>query len=135
MTTAVLLVLFGALSRLLPHPPNAVAMGDAENRVTGSALPRRPRHRAYLGATLSAVEKLTVSLRATFVGRRADVDALSFLPIEAPSFVRYDLFARYELAYLAPYARVENVMDRKYEEANGFPAPGRRFAVGLEAKF
>ncbi len=107
----------------------------AENRVTGSALLRRPRHRAYLGATLSPVEKLTVSPRATFVGRRADVDALSFLTVEDPSFVRYDLFARYELAYLAPYARVENVMDRTYEEADGFPAPGRRFTVGLEARF
>ena len=40
MTTAVLLTLFGALSRLLPHPPNAVALG-ALALYSGARLPRR----------------------------------------------------------------------------------------------
>ncbi len=40
MTTAVLLVFFGALSRLLPHPPNAVALG-AVALYAGARLPRR----------------------------------------------------------------------------------------------
>jgi vitamin B12 transporter len=40
MTTAVLLVLLGALSRLLPHPPNFVAMG-ALALYAGARLPRR----------------------------------------------------------------------------------------------
>ena len=44
MTTAVLLVLFGALSRLLPHPPNAVALG-ALALYAGARLPRRLRAR------------------------------------------------------------------------------------------
>ena len=40
MTTAVLLVLLGALSRLLPHPPNFVAVG-ALALYSGARLPRR----------------------------------------------------------------------------------------------
>jgi len=40
MTTAVLLVFLGALSRLLPHPPNFVAMG-ALALYAGARLPRR----------------------------------------------------------------------------------------------
>ncbi|MEP6767412.1 MAG: TonB-dependent receptor [Acidobacteriota bacterium] len=40
MTTAVLLTLLGALSRLLPHPPNAVALG-AIALYAGARLPRR----------------------------------------------------------------------------------------------
>ena len=40
MTTALLLVLLGALSRLLPHPPNFVAMG-AIGLFAGARLPRR----------------------------------------------------------------------------------------------
>jgi vitamin B12 transporter len=40
MTTTVLLILFGALSRLLPHPPNAVALG-ALALYSGARLPRR----------------------------------------------------------------------------------------------
>ncbi len=81
------------------------------------------------------VTKLLVSPRVTFVGRREDVDALTFGNIQDPAYVRYDFFARYELKYLAPYLRLENVTGRRYEEANGFPAPRRRYAAGLEAKF
>ena len=40
MTTAVLLVFLGALSRLIPHPPNFVAMG-ALALYAGARLPRR----------------------------------------------------------------------------------------------
>ena len=40
MTTAVLLVLLGALSRLIPHPPNFVALG-AVALYAGARLPRR----------------------------------------------------------------------------------------------
>lgn len=108
---------------------------DAENRITGGPLRRRPRHRAYLGASFHPVGALAVSPRVTFVGRRADLDALTFADTEDPSYVRFDLFARYELAHFAPYLRLENLTDRRYQEANGFPAPRRRYALGLEAKF
>jgi vitamin B12 transporter len=108
---------------------------DGKDSGTGLPLLRRPRHRAFLEACLRPVSRLTVFPRATFVGRRADVDALSFQRVESPSYVRYDLTVRYELARLLPYARLENVTDRRYEEVNGYPAPRHRFAAGLEARF
>ena len=40
MTTAILLVFLGALSRLLPHPPNLVALG-ALALYSGARLPKR----------------------------------------------------------------------------------------------
>lgn len=49
MTTAVLLILFGALTRLLPHPPNAVALG-ALALYAGARLPRRFAFVVPLGA-------------------------------------------------------------------------------------
>lgn len=106
-----------------------------EDRTTGRELLRRPRHRAFAGLTWRPVRALSVSPRATFVGRRDDVDALTFSRIQDPSYLRYDLFARYELAFFAPYLRLENLTDRRYQEAAGFPAPRRRYAAGLEAKF
>jgi outer membrane receptor protein involved in Fe transport len=36
---------------------------------------------------------------------------------------------------VAPYARVENLADRRYAEVDGYPAPRRRFAAGIEARF
>ena len=49
MTTAVLLVLLGALSRLIPHPPNFVALG-ALALYSGARLPRRWAFVVPLGA-------------------------------------------------------------------------------------
>jgi vitamin B12 transporter len=108
---------------------------DTVDRGTGQELLRRPRHRAFAAATWRPTSALTVSPRATFIGRRADVDAVTFERIENASFLRYDLFLRYALWRLTPYARIENLTDRRYDEVAGYPAPSRRFAVGLEAKF
>lgn len=108
---------------------------DATDRSTNLALLRRPRHRAFLSASWRPIERLTVSPRATFSGSRADVDPLTFSRVRNPSFVRYDLFVRYELVRVAPYARLENLADRAYDEARGYPAPHRRYALGLELRY
>ncbi|MDQ5870658.1 MAG: hypothetical protein M3547_00420, partial [Acidobacteriota bacterium] len=65
-----------------------------------------------------------------------DVDGVTFeRGKEMPSHVRLDLIARYDLGRFAPYARLENAADRRYAEVDGYPAPRRRWAAGLEAKF
>ena len=109
---------------------------EAEDRGTGDDLLRRPRHRAYLSATVRPLPRLSISPRAVFVGKRRDADGVTFeRGIEVPSHVRLDLFARYDLGRFAPYARLENAADRRYEEVDGYPAPRRRWAAGLEVKF
>jgi vitamin B12 transporter len=109
---------------------------DTEDRDTGLDLLRRPRHSGFLGATLTPSRGLEISPRAVFVGRRADVEALSTtVRIEAPSYVRFDLFARYRVGSFAPFVRAQNLTDRRYAEVEGFPAPGRRIAGGLEVAF
>ena len=77
MTTAVLLVLLGAFSRLIPHPPNFVALG-ALALYSGARLPRRWAWAVPIGAmTLSdvfldvgtgrsAVSLVRVTIYATF---------------------------------------------------------------------
>jgi vitamin B12 transporter len=109
---------------------------DTEDRDTGLSLLRRPRHSGFLGGTLTAVNALEVSPRAIFVGRRADVKALSTTErIEAASYVRFDLYVRYRIGSFAPFVRAQNLTDRGYAEVEGFPAPGRRIAGGLEVSF
>ena len=63
------------------------------------------------------------------------MDPVSLARVTDPSFLRYDLFVRYELPRFAPFARLENAAGRRYEEVRGYPAPRRRYAAGLEAKF
>jgi vitamin B12 transporter len=108
---------------------------EAKDRSTGADLRRRPRHRAFLSAALSPIERLTLSPRVAFVGRRTDADAITGADTELPSYARFDVFARYDLGRFAPYARLENATDRRYEEVDGYPAPGRRWSAGMEVRF
>lgn len=108
---------------------------DAKDLITGDRLIRRPRHRAFVSADFRPVARLELSPRGIFVGRRADRDALTGDAVEAPSYVRVDVFARYQFARFTPFARVENLTDRRYEEVAGYPSPRRRWSAGLEARF
>jgi vitamin B12 transporter len=108
---------------------------EAKDRSTGADLRRRPRHRTFLSAALSPIERLTLSPRVTFVGRRGDADAITGTDTQLPSYVRADVFARYDLGRLAPYARLENATDRRYEEVDGYPAPRRLWSAGMEVHF
>ena len=109
---------------------------DTEDRDTGLALLRRPRHSGFLGMTVAPAAGLEISPRAVFVGRRADVLALSTTTrIETPSYVRVDLYARWRMGRFSPYVRAQNLTDRSYAEVEGFPATGRRIAGGLEVEF
>ena len=107
---------------------------DARDLGTGLRLIRRPHDSAFLGAAIRPVGELELAPRAVFVGRRGDNDALTGRRIEDPSYVRYDLFARYPVGAFVPYARVQNLSNRAYAEVDGFPAAGRRYAFGLELK-
>jgi vitamin B12 transporter len=107
----------------------------AEDLVTDEDLLRRPRHRAFVSAAWRPTDRLSLSPRAVFVGRRPDVDAVTRRREDLPSYVRLDLFARYEIGRFAPYARLENATNRRYEEVDGYPAPRRRWAAGFEVRF
>jgi len=108
---------------------------DAEDRATGEPLLRRARRSATLLASLNP-KSWGFSLSGRYVGSRADVDPVTFGRTENPSYVRFDLSARYAgWSKIEPFARVENLADREYEEALGFPAPGRTWVGGLAVRF
>jgi len=108
---------------------------DSEDLVTGEALLRRPRHRGFLSLALRPLSGLTVSPRATFVGSRRDANPATGIHFDNPSYVRYDLFASFAIGRIAPYVRLENLTDRRYDEVAGYPAAHRRFVGGIEAGF
>ena len=109
---------------------------DADNRVTGEALIRRPRHRASLGVDWQPLPGLDLYPRLVYVGRRPDKDPLSGEPVADPSYVRFDFTGRWQAtAHLAPYVRLTNAFDHQYDEAAGYPAAGRLVAGGLDVRF
>jgi outer membrane cobalamin receptor len=100
----------------------------------GEQLIRRPRHQGSLTAVYAA-PRWTAFTSALFRGPVRDVeptfgasggvfDAAGFTVIDAGGSVR--IAPRLDL-----FARVENVAGRAYEEAFGFPAPGRLMVAGV----
>ncbi|HEY3203742.1 MAG TPA: TonB-dependent receptor [Thermoanaerobaculia bacterium] len=109
---------------------------DAVNRVTDTPLLRRPRHRASLGLDWQPVAGLDLAPRLLFVGRRPDGDPLTGASTEDPSYLRLDLIVRWQvMSHLAPYLRLVNALDRRYDEAAGYPAAGRLVAGGVDVRF
>lgn len=101
---------------------------DTEDRDTGEELLRRPREATNLLATWRS-RAWTLHAEGRYVGERLDVG-----DVKLSSYTVAMLGAAYRLAGaygLEPYARIENLFDREYEEAAGFPAPGRRYVVGV----
>lgn len=100
----------------------------------GDRLLRRPRHQLF-GQFLIASGRLTGYLDGGGRSRTLDVDPSfgSFGGVfQAPGFqawnagVSWRVDRRFEVV-----ARIENLFDREYEEALGFPALGRGAMVGL----
>lgn len=108
---------------------------DADDLDSGERLLRRPRFRSS-----AVVSRETgpweATLTARWVGERPDVDPLTSARTDNPAYLTVDLAGRWRReGRLEPYARVENIADREYSEALGFPAPGRTFIGGVAIGF
>jgi outer membrane cobalamin receptor len=76
----------------------------------------------------------------SFVGKRADADFAQFPSprVTLPAYTRLDLSAEIPIAArsrgaLSLNARLENALNKRYEDVLHFPAPGRTFLVGARA--
>ena len=108
---------------------------DTQDLGTGLELLRRPKRSANLILTARPGD-WTVNLVGRYVGDRADLDPATFARTVNPSYVRTDLAGRWRARpWLSPYARVENLADRRYSTALGFPSPGRTWIGGLAFDF
>src|SRR5205814_358645 len=92
-------------------------------------LPRRPRHRGSISLNYSQ-ERVTANLTTFMVGRRDDFRAASpFGNTTTAGYVRTDLASSYVFPLRVPlvkeiavFGKVQNLFNKKYEDANGFRA-------------
>jgi vitamin B12 transporter len=97
----------------------------------GRPLVRRPRHQ---GSVTASAGNARASMGATLVavGRRADSDFAGLDLMDNPGYTRLDVRGRVRVAAgLAAFVVGENVTDRQYQEALGYPALGRALRLGL----
>lgn len=110
--------------------------------VAGRRLLRRPTHAA--GAALSYARAATsVTVAADRLGDRDDIDYArddAWPRVRLPARTRVDasatlaLLGRPAAAGLVATIRVENLVNARYEDVRGFPAPRRTILIGLRAE-
>lgn len=120
------------LARVYAVPP-----GFGGSLRPGDALLRRPSHSGSALVSYAAPVGWFASANATYVGKRPDMDFALFPSptITLPAYVKVDLAGSVDVLRtpsrtLALTARVDNALDRKYEDVLHFPAPGRTVLIG-----
>ncbi len=103
----------------------------------GNRLLRRPVHSGNIGVNGGA-GRLEATVIARFTGRRTDSDFL-FPPLgltSNPGFAVVSVAGSFRInRQAAAIARVENLLDKKYQEVLGYPAFGRAAYAGLRLTF
>jgi outer membrane cobalamin receptor len=97
----------------------------------GRPLVRRPRHQGSLSVQAGGA-RASAGATLVAVGRRADSDFAGLDLMENEGYTRLDVRARARVSgALTAFAVAENVTGRRYQEALGYPAPGRVVRAGL----
>jgi vitamin B12 transporter len=118
---------------------------DAVARATSTSpekpLPRRPSHTGALVVASPIGQRLTVIGDATYVGRRHDVRFFPDAPFQQaerlPGYTLVGLAASLNAGRITAAsdvqltARVDNLLDEKYEAVAGFETPGRMASIGV----
>ena len=111
---------------------------DTQDKTTDEALIRRPKNKIGFDLNYRFLNNGNVNLGVVYVGKRDDLD-FSTSPSRRVKLdqyalvnlaVSYDITKNFQL-----FGRVENLLDKEYEEAKGFGTPGLSFFGGMKLSF
>ncbi len=111
---------------------------DTEDKDTGLALLRRARNKAGLDANYRLSTKANLNLGVHYVGKRSDVDysAYPYPRVEMPGYVLANIAASYNLTRnFQVFCRIDNLLNRDYEEVKGYGTPGISAFGGIRIPF
>ncbi|MEO6865174.1 MAG: TonB-dependent receptor [Gemmatimonadaceae bacterium] len=115
----------------------AVPPGYSGSQKPGDALLRRPSHTASASLFYSQSPDWNVGASADYVGKRPDMDFSQYPSptVSLASYVKLGLSGsvrifRTDVTSVALTARVDNALDRHYEDVFHFSAPGRAVLIG-----
>lgn len=98
---------------------------EADNLTAGTRLLRRPRHRAALDGWRDFGAGFSGGAGVVWAAQREDFHARSYARIDGEDYTVVRLYAAWaQSSRLTFRARVENLLDERYEEVNGYPALG-----------
>ena len=106
---------------------------EATDEVANQELLRRPKHKGTLLAQWQATSAWQLSLDVLAVGSWVDGNRDFSIPrLDAPGYVTVNFATSYELnGHLTVFGRINNMLDRRYENPIGFQQPGIGAYAGL----
>jgi vitamin B12 transporter len=109
----------------------------AKNEITQQDLLRRPRDKVSISATLQATPALLLSASLVYVGTWRDFSRDgSQSNLLANGYTIVNLAGTYDLGHgVKSFARIDNLLDRRYQNPLGFQRPGLAAIGGLEVQF
>lgn len=107
---------------------------DSRDDTTGLTLPRRPRNSFNLAADLTVVDGLTVGADVRTLTDQVDSN---YAPASVlGGYTVADLRASWAVGWgMTLFARVENLLDKHYQEVLGYNTPGRSVYGGARYQF
>jgi vitamin B12 transporter len=98
---------------------------DADDLTDGIRLLRRPRNSGSADLWRDFGGGWSAGAGVQVVADRQDVDAQTFLTVDDPNYTVARIYAEWRASpRLSLKGRVENLLDRKYQPVNGYPALG-----------
>jgi vitamin B12 transporter len=109
----------------------------AKNEITQQDLLRRPRDKVSLSATLQVTPQLLLSATLVSVGPWHDIDRSGARTgLLANGYTIVNLAGTYDFGQgMKAFARIDNLLDRQYQNPIGFRRPGLGMIGGLEVQF
>jgi len=106
---------------------------EATDEVLDEELLRRPKHKGTVLAQWQATSAWQLSVDVLAVGSWVDGNRDFSIPrLDAPGYVTVNFATSYELnRHLTVFGRINNVLDRQYENPVGFQQPGIGAYAGL----
>jgi len=116
---------------LIQVSPNA----SDPSLLPGNRLARRPLNSGAVTFT-GTYHRFSATFAGYFSGERTDSDFLGLGLTRNPGYARFDLTARYIFANgLSIFGRANNLFDKQYQDALGYPALGRDLRIGVRYQF
>jgi vitamin B12 transporter len=122
--------------------PGAVAVRlaytylEADDLTAGTRLLRRPRQSGSLDLWHDFGAGFSVGTGLVFASDRMDVNAATFATIRGEDYAVVRLYGAWQVATrLSLKVRIENLLDEKYEQVNGYPQLGFGAFGGVELTF
>jgi len=105
-----------------------------EDKSTGEDLLRRAKHKITAGTNYRFLDRGNANLGVVYVGRRADMDYSTWpaSTVTLRSYCLVNLAASYAVSdNVRVFGRIDNLLDKGYQEVLGYGTPGRNAHVGF----